>query len=74
MPDNEQILMGTATALMCALGLWKSQWLLENTRKGQRLQQALGLARAIWVLRGLLLLGMMGGILLAVNVLRPMQW
>jgi hypothetical protein len=74
MPPKEQIFIGVATALLCVIGLVKSRWILENTRKGARLGRWFGPRRAIWVLRGLLGLGVIFGGLLAVNVVKPLQW
>ena len=74
MPSGEQIFIGVAVAAGCLLGLLSEHWLLEQTRKGRRLERWLGKHRAIWVLRVLLLLGMIFGILLAINVIRPLHW
>lgn len=74
MPPKEQIFIGVATALLCVIGLAKSRWILENTKKGARLCRWFGPARAIWVLRGLLGLGVILGGLFAFNILKPLQW
>lgn len=66
--------MGTALAAMCLLGAWQSRWLIEHTRKGQRLSNWLGPVRALWILRGTLACGALLGALLAVGVLNPLRW
>jgi hypothetical protein len=71
---NEQVLMGIFVALLCAAGLWHEQWFLANTRKGQRLVGWFGLHRAALVLRLLLGIGVLFGILLAADVIRPVRW
>ncbi|MEX0703410.1 MAG: hypothetical protein WD069_15045 [Planctomycetales bacterium] len=71
---DERILMGTVTALLCAAGLWSARWFLEETRKGRRLERRLGPARALWVLRGLFAAGLLFGVLLALGIIRPIEW
>jgi len=72
--SSEQILMGTAVAVLCGLGLWKGRWFLENTAKGRRMVRWFGPRRALWVLQLLLGMGALFGILLAADLIRPMQW
>ncbi len=74
MPPTEQILIGALVALLSLHGLWKARWLLENTRKGQRLAGWLGAERGLLALRVVLVLGAVLGILLATNVIRPVNW
>jgi hypothetical protein len=74
MPPPDQILMGTAIALVCVVGAWHSAWLVEQTRKGQRLANWLGPAKAVRVLRISLICGAVLGALLAVGVLNPVRW
>ena len=74
MPPADQIFMGTASAVMCLVGLWHSAWLIEQTRKGQRLAELLGAPRALWAVRGFLLCGAVLGALLAFGVVNPLQW
>ena len=69
-----QIFMGVSVALICALGFLKQQWLLANTRKGQRLCKLLGKGRAIWMLRAILVAGIVFGVLLAMDVIQPISW
>ena len=74
MPPSDQILMGTAIAGVCLAGAWHSAWLVEQTRKGQRLADWLGAARAVRVLRIVLICGAVAGGLLAVGILNPVRW
>ncbi|HEX6984579.1 MAG TPA: hypothetical protein VF170_04345 [Planctomycetaceae bacterium] len=71
---NEQILIGLVTAALCGLGLWHDRRLLAETRKGRRLIRWFGEERALWVLRGLLAAGAAFGLLLAADVIRPIEW
>ena len=71
---NEQIFMGSSVALLCVTGLWKAQWFLENTRKGQRIVKIMGEQRAIWFWRVLLILGILFGTSLAAGIINPIQW
>ncbi|MFV0444738.1 MAG: hypothetical protein ACK5Q5_14295 [Planctomycetaceae bacterium] len=70
----EQIVIGGMTAAMCLAGLLKETWLLEQTRKGQRLTQWCGVAAAPWVLRGLLMIGVGFGLALATGVINPLRF
>ena len=72
--SKEQILVGALVALVSLHGLWKADWLLEHTRKGQKLVGWLGPEKALWVLRGLLIAAVVFGVLLATNVVRPIRW
>jgi hypothetical protein len=71
---DERIFMGTAVALLCAAGLWHDRWFLEHTGKGQRLVGWLGEAKALWTLRGLFTVGALFGCLLAIGIIKPIQW
>jgi hypothetical protein len=71
---NERILIGTVSAALCLLGLWRQRWFLHETAKGQRLIAWFGEERALWVLRLLLTLGIVFGTLLAIGVIRPLEW
>jgi len=71
---NERILIGTVSAALCLVGLWHHRWLLSETAKGRRLMAWFGEGRALWVLRVLLALGMVFGVLLALGVIRPVEW
>ena len=70
---DDQIFMGTAVALASSWGLFRASWLLEKTRKGQWLKRAAGPNRAGWIIRALLLLGIVFGLLLATDVVRPLD-
>lgn len=74
MVSGEQIFMGSATAVLCAVGLWNESWLLTETGKGRALVRWFGPDRARWVLRLLLASGMILGTLLAVGIVNPIQW
>ena len=74
MPTKEQVFIGASIAALCLFALVNCRWILDNTKKGERLTQWFGAVRGIWVLRSLLLLGALFGVLLAMNVVRPMQW
>jgi hypothetical protein len=66
--------MGTAIVLSCAAGLYHQRWFLDHTRKGQRLIRRFGDTGGTWVLRGLLIVGMALGGLLAAGVIHPVRW
>ncbi len=70
----DQILMGTAIAIMCATVGISRRWFLENTRKGQWLVDRLGPAKASRVLGVLSLAGVVFGILLAMSIVNPVRW
>jgi hypothetical protein len=74
MPPPDQILMGTGIAIVCLVGAGQSEWLIANTRKGRRLGEWLGDARALWGLRAALVCGAIAGALLALGVLNPLRW
>jgi hypothetical protein len=71
---TEQIIIGALVVLLCVQGLWSQRWLLEQTRKGQRLVRRFGPKRAALLLRAILVGGLLFGALLAANVIRPVQW
>lgn len=71
---SENELIGGAVLIFSLFGLLKEQWFLANTRKGQRLTEWFGPARAIWVLRVIFLTGMIFGALLATEIIHPIQW
>ncbi len=72
--ENERILIGIVTAALCLVGLWHHRWLLRETSKGKRLIAWFGEEGALWVLRVLLALGIAFGGLLALGVIRPIEW
>ncbi|MCA9055870.1 MAG: hypothetical protein KDA75_18680 [Planctomycetaceae bacterium] len=71
--NPEQLLIGGTTAAMCLAGLWHQGWLLEHTRKGQRLVAWCGSANAAWLLRLLLAAGLGFGVMLAIGVINPLR-
>jgi hypothetical protein len=71
---TQQVAMGMMVAAACAVGLWYDQVLLVHSRYGRLLSRLFGPARGLWVLRVLLILGIVFGILLAVDVIRPIHW
>ncbi len=71
---SENELIGGAVLIFSLFGLLKEQWFLANTRKGQRLTEWFGPARAIWVLRVIFLTGIFFGALLAAGIIHPIQW
>ena len=71
---SEQFLIGGTTAMLCVHGLWRQEWLLTQTRKGQLLVRWFGPHSAPWVLRTLLALGVGFGVLLAAGVINPVRW
>lgn len=73
-PLNDRILVGVVTALLCAWGLWAERWFLAETRKGRALVRRFGPERAAWILRALCAAGIVFGTLLAIGVIRPVQW
>jgi hypothetical protein len=70
----EQVIIGSATAILCMAGLRQRRWLLENTRKGRWLVQRVGPAAASWLLCSLLAAGGVFGVLLAMGVVNPVHW
>lgn len=74
MPPKDQILMGVAVAVLSLVGLWQTDWLVQNTRKGEWLARRLGERRAGLVLRAAFALLAVFGALLAANVIRPLRW
>ena len=71
---KEQIFIGVTIALLCGIGLVKERWFLTHTKKGERLVRWFGEKKATWVLRGLFGLGILVGILIAMNIIRPVMW
>ncbi|HUE13259.1 MAG TPA: hypothetical protein VMR25_03740 [Planctomycetaceae bacterium] len=69
-----QTAIGAAVVGLCLFGMWQYRWLLENSRYGRRLVNVfgeIGGRRALFVL---LAAGIVFGILLAADIIRPIQW
>lgn len=71
---SENELIGGAVLIFSLIGLIKEKWFMANTRKGQRLTEWFGPARAPWVLRCIFIIGMIFGALLATGMIQPIQW
>lgn len=71
---SENVLIGTFVAVFSLWGLFKQQWFLAETSKGQKLTQRFGSARAIWILRLIFLTGLIFGTLLATGLIQPIDW
>ena len=70
----EQIIIGVLVALLCAAGVLNARWFLRETKKGQALERRFGPRRALWAVRGVFGAGLVFGILLATDVIRPVEW
>ncbi len=71
---SQDTAMGIAIVFACLMILFRDRWFLAETTKGQRLVQRYGAQRAVWILRGLLLVIAVFGGLLASGVVRPIKW
>ena len=72
--DPQRILVGSVMVFLCVALFLKERWFLENTKKGKRLTAWFGQKAAPVVLRGLILLGILFGSLLAMGIIRPIRW
>ena len=72
--NRQDLAVGVIAAFSCAHLLYFGRWFLEKTKNGQRLTGWFGPDRAIWVLRGLAIAGMIFGGLLGAGIIRPMKW
>lgn len=70
----EQVFIGLTTSGLCAVGIAQEEWFLRETRKGRRLVELCGTRNAVWVLRGLLALGVAFGLALASGFINPVRW
>ena len=66
---KEQVMMGAAIALMSSIAVWKTNWLLQNTRKGEWLERRYGELKARLYLQSFFFLVTVFGVLLAANVI-----
>ena len=71
---SQHVVVGGLTVALCLMLLSRDAWFLEHTKKGQRLVRWFGTVNARWVLRGLILGGIVLGILIITQVVRPIQW
>jgi hypothetical protein len=67
-------MVGSIIIILGLLIYFKEHWVLENTGKGRRLIGWFGAANAPWVLRGLTVLTIIFGVLLAIGIIRPIKW
>jgi hypothetical protein len=73
MPTH-QIVMGAAVAALSVVAFVKTDWLLQHTRKGEWCRRRFGELKAQWFVRSFFALAVVFGVLLATNVIRPLQW
>jgi hypothetical protein len=71
---STQTAMGAMVVGLCLLGLWQEHVLLKRSLYGRRLVNRFGEVGGRRALRGILVVGIVFGILLAANVIRPIQW
>jgi hypothetical protein len=69
-----QTAMGAMIVGLCLFGIWHRDWMLVNSRYGRRLVIWFGPEGGRRALISFLLLGVVFGILLAADVVRPMHW
>jgi hypothetical protein len=69
-----QTAMGVLIVGLCLFGIWHHDWLLVNSRYGRRLVIWFGPEGGRRALIGFLIAGIVFGILLAADVVRPIQW
>jgi hypothetical protein len=74
MLPTHQILMGAAVAVLSLVAFLKTDWLLRNTGKGEWLARRCGESRARLYVRMFFFFAAVFGLLLATNVVRPLQW
>lgn len=72
--SGEQIAIGVLTAGLCLVGIWHREWLVQETRKGRRLSNWCGKTRALWIVTILLGVGVLWGVLLALDIVHPVKW
>jgi hypothetical protein len=69
-----QTAMGALIVGVCLFGLWHIAWLLENSRYGRRLEIWFGVDGGRRAMTVLLIAGAVFGVLLAADVIRPIDW
>ncbi|MCX7392887.1 MAG: hypothetical protein NTW75_02030 [Planctomycetales bacterium] len=71
---SHDTIMGSGIVFLCLVLVVQANWILVQTRKGQRLIALCGPVGALWALRSLLLAGIAFGSLLAIGVVHPIRW
>jgi hypothetical protein len=69
-----QTAMGVLIVGLCLVGLWHIGWLLEHSRYGRRLVIWFGEIGGRRAMTGILIAFAIFGVLLAADVIRPIQW
>lgn len=69
-----QILIGAIIVAGCLLGLRHDRAILDQTGYGRWITWLFGVEKGLWFLRGLIVLLALFGVLLALNVVRPVRW
>ncbi len=69
-----QTAMGAMIVGLCLFGIWHHGWLQEHSRYGRRLVIWFGPDGGRRALIGFLIAGIVFGILLAADVVRPIHW
>jgi hypothetical protein len=73
MPTH-QIVMGVAVAAASLMAFLKTDWLLRHTAKGEWFVRRFGELKARLVVRSFFFFTAALGVLLAANIVRPLQW
>jgi hypothetical protein len=69
-----QTAMGSLIVGLCLFGMWHNSWILVHSRYGRRLVTRFGPVGGRRALTILMFAGILFGVLLAVDVIRPMHW
>lgn len=69
-----QLLIGAIITAGCLLGLRHDRWILQESGYGRWIRWLFGDERGLWFLRSVICLLALFGILLALNILRPLRW
>ena len=73
MVPGDQIFIGSVFAVVCLIVVWQARWMREHSKIGRALASRLGATGGLWALRGIFAVLAILGILLATNVLQPLQ-
>ena len=60
--------------MLGCFALWKTDWLLRDTPKGEWFRRRFGELKARLYVRSFFFFTIVFGVLLAANLIRPMQW